>query len=137
MIPIKTLKIHIDNHSQISYQTIQTLNKKTKTKKQNSYHKLYQIKNTYNKINALQRIRKLNTKKKRVNTRTWFQIIGETSSSHMCPLFSSSFFFFFFFEEHIFFIFSKSIWFAWNLNNISSNPITYIYIYICVCVCVL
>ena len=33
MLPIKTLKIHIDNHSEISYQTL---------KKKNSYHKLYQ-----------------------------------------------------------------------------------------------
>ena len=39
MLPIKTLKIHIDNHSEI----------------QKSYHKLYQKKkNTCNKINALQ-----------------------------------------------------------------------------------
>ena len=34
MLPIKTLKIHIDNHSEITYQTL---------KKKNSYHKLYQI----------------------------------------------------------------------------------------------
>ena len=58
MLPIKTLKTHIDNHSEIQYQTL---------KKQNSYHKLYK-KNTFNKINALQRIRKLNTKN--VNLRT-------------------------------------------------------------------
>ena len=31
MLLIKTLKIHIDNHSEIPYQTL----------KQNSYHKLY------------------------------------------------------------------------------------------------
>ena len=34
MLPIKTLKIHIDNHSEIPYQTLK--------KKKNSYHKLYQ-----------------------------------------------------------------------------------------------
>ena len=33
MLPIKTLKILINNHSEIPYQTL---------KKQNSYHKLYQ-----------------------------------------------------------------------------------------------
>ena len=33
MLPIKTLKIHIDNHSEIPYQTLKT---------QNSYHKVYQ-----------------------------------------------------------------------------------------------
>ena len=33
MLPIKTLKIHIDNQSEIPYQTL---------KKKNSYHKLYQ-----------------------------------------------------------------------------------------------
>ena len=56
MLLIKTLKIHIDNHSEIPYQTL----------KQNSYHKLYhkKTKKTCNKINALRRIRKLNTKTK-------------------------------------------------------------------------
>ena len=37
MLPIKTLKIHIHNHSEIPYPS-----KKQKNKKQNSYHKLYQ-----------------------------------------------------------------------------------------------
>ena len=34
MLPIKTLEIHIVNHSEIPYQTL-------KKKKLNSYHKLY------------------------------------------------------------------------------------------------
>ena len=80
MLLIKTLKIHIDNHSEIPYQTL----------KQNSYHKLYK-KKKIKKINALQRIRKLITKKKKknVNSISWFQIIGGTSSSYMCKSFSS------------------------------------------------
>ena len=37
MLPIKTLKIHIDNHSEIPYQ-----NHKKKKTKQNNYNKFYQ-----------------------------------------------------------------------------------------------
>ena len=39
MLPIKTLKIYIDNHNEIPYQT---LNQKKKKKKKKSYHKFYQ-----------------------------------------------------------------------------------------------
>ena len=56
MLPIKALKIHIANHSEIPYQT---LKKKKKIVIINFIKK-----HTCNKFNVLQRIRKLNTKKK-------------------------------------------------------------------------
>ena len=37
MLPIKTLKIHIDNHNEIPYQTLNNNNNNNK-----SYHKFYQ-----------------------------------------------------------------------------------------------
>ena len=39
MLPIKSLKIHVDNHSKIPIPNPQ---KKKKKKKTNSYHSLYQ-----------------------------------------------------------------------------------------------
>ena len=68
MLPIKTLKIYINNYSEISYQTL---------KKKNNYHKLYQ-KNTCNKINVLHRIRKLNTRglrEKTIHTMSYEQVV--------------------------------------------------------------
>ena len=67
MLPIKTLKIYINNYSEIPYQTL----------KKNNYHKLYQ-KNTCNKINALHRIRKLNTRGLRgetIHTMSYEQVV--------------------------------------------------------------
>ena len=66
MLLIKTLKIYIDNHSEIPYQPQKT---------QNNHHKLYQ-KNACNKIKASQRIRKLNTKKKMLIQEPSFKLLG-------------------------------------------------------------
>ena len=69
MLPIKTLKIYINNYSEIPHQTL---------KKKITIINFIKLKNTCNKINALHRIRKLNTRGLRgetIHTMSYEQVV--------------------------------------------------------------